>query len=308
MLSESERIQAHRSIHDAHEYILEEVLSTTVLSGPNKHVPAPMGALRVVVMEEGAVRVACRPNEQARKERFISLLIQFAGQTTVAFDGESLTYSPGEWGVRWGNGDFVRTSDGPGRKLACAMPLSALGDFGPKIRTLATTKFTPDFPENRLVVRFAEALSTEVETISASAFNYGQVLFDLLRVAIEETLRRETGSSAPQAALQRARRLIDRHFMDPDLSLDFIVGEMGCTKRYLHKLFAIAHTTPSVYIMDRRLAHAEALLHNPNDRLPIGEIAYRSGFNDPAYFGRVFKERFGTSPGAYRRSNEPRRL
>jgi len=36
----------------------------------------------------------------------------------------------------------------------------------------------------------------------------------------------------------------------------------------------------------------------------IQEIAYRSGFQDHAYFCRVFKKIYGISPGQYRRQQE----
>ena len=34
-------------------------------------------------------------------------------------------------------------------------------------------------------------------------------------------------------------------------------------------------------------------------QLNVSEIAYKVGFNDPAYFARVFKKQFGQSPSNY---------
>jgi transcriptional regulator GlxA family with amidase domain len=43
-----------------------------------------------------------------------------------------------------------------------------------------------------------------------------------------------------------------------------------------------------------RLKKARELLETSN--LSISESAYQVGFNDPAWFSRVFKEEFGVSP------------
>ena len=37
--------------------------------------------------------------------------------------------------------------------------------------------------------------------------------------------------------------------------------------------------------------------------LPINTVAYNSGFNDPGYFGRVFKKEFGMTPIEWREKN-----
>lgn len=34
--------------------------------------------------------------------------------------------------------------------------------------------------------------------------------------------------------------------------------------------------------------------------MTISEIAYKTGFNDPVYFARLFKQRTGMTPKAYR--------
>ena len=52
------------------------------------------------------------------------------------------------------------------------------------------------------------------------------------------------------------------------------------------------------YIADLRTAHAKQKLENT--RRPIAEIAQEAGFYDESHMGRVFRRRFGISPGAFR--------
>lgn len=56
----------------------------------------------------------------------------------------------------------------------------------------------------------------------------------------------------------------------------------------------------SLYIQQFRLKKAKELLLSSD--LPIKRVAYQSGFNNPAYFSRLFKEVFSTSPSNYRKN------
>jgi AraC family transcriptional regulator len=52
------------------------------------------------------------------------------------------------------------------------------------------------------------------------------------------------------------------------------------------------------YVTDLRVAHARQNLEST--RLSIAEIAQEAGFYDESHMGRVFRRRFGVSPGALR--------
>lgn len=56
--------------------------------------------------------------------------------------------------------------------------------------------------------------------------------------------------------------------------------------------------TPGKWLMQRRLDYAAMLLRN--SQMNVTEIAFESGFEDVSHFSRVFKDRFGVPPIAYR--------
>jgi signal transduction histidine kinase/DNA-binding response OmpR family regulator/streptogramin lyase len=60
------------------------------------------------------------------------------------------------------------------------------------------------------------------------------------------------------------------------------------------KLKAISGKSTAIFIRTVRLKKAKELLETTN--LSVSEIGYQVGFNDPAWFSRVFKEEFGFSP------------
>lgn len=60
--------------------------------------------------------------------------------------------------------------------------------------------------------------------------------------------------------------------------------------------------TPKQYINDARLTHARKLLFETD--LPIGEVAYQSGFNEPSYFSKQFSKLFGCVPSEFREKSK----
>ena len=53
------------------------------------------------------------------------------------------------------------------------------------------------------------------------------------------------------------------------------------------------------YLNDYRLVMAERLLRSSDNS--VLEIAVQSGFDNLSYFNRIFKRKYGTSPGKYRK-------
>lgn len=59
------------------------------------------------------------------------------------------------------------------------------------------------------------------------------------------------------------------------------------------------NTTPGAYIIAKKIEQAQLRL--VTEMTPVKEIAFSLGFDDPAYFNRIFKKQVGVSPLAYRR-------
>lgn len=96
---------------------------------------------------------------------------------------------------------------------------------------------------------------------------------------------------------------IDRCYGDPNLSQAAIAGHFGITPQYLSKFFKQATGKNMVeYIHERRIACAKKLLKE--GKLPISEIASRTGFSNVRHLDRVFKRCEGVAPGQYREALE----
>jgi len=102
-------------------------------------------------------------------------------------------------------------------------------------------------------------------------------------------------------AVMPALRQIEEHF---DEALDNASLARLCSLSEDHFIRRFRETvgqTPAQYVLDRRVTEAAQLLLFGTGS--IDRIATRCGFPNRHYFSRVFKQRVGLPPAAYRRSS-----
>lgn len=106
--------------------------------------------------------------------------------------------------------------------------------------------------------------------------------------------------AAPGRALRsKVLAVVEARLGDPDLRTATIADELHVSHRTVQNIFAALGTTPSSYILERRLKRgAEMLSANPESS--ITTVAFDLGFNDSAYFARCFRQQFDTTPRAWR--------
>lgn len=94
---------------------------------------------------------------------------------------------------------------------------------------------------------------------------------------------------------------ITTHYQHP-LNLNVIAQTMNYSQSYLTKIFLHEYDcTPIKYLNQIRLQKAcHMLLHSP--ALTINQIAELTGYEDQAYFSRIFKKNTGVSPMQYRKN------
>ncbi len=123
------------------------------------------------------------------------------------------------------------------------------------------------------------------------------VFYDLVALALRPD-RPAATAPVPDRQRQRLHALIEARLGDPDLRTGSIAAELGISVRSLQNLFAQEATTPTAYILERRLTQASERL--AAEKGSVTTIAFDLGFNDSAYFARCFRHRFGMSPTSWR--------
>lgn len=126
------------------------------------------------------------------------------------------------------------------------------------------------------------------------------ILYDLVR-ALFGSAKWSDVSPHNDRLFERVCRIIKGNFTDPGVGPAELAAEAGISLRYLQKLFTHRGTTCSQYIQSLRLGHALTLLARRAEirgSQSIAEIAWAAGYRDVSYFHRLFRQRFGHSPGA----------
>lgn len=124
---------------------------------------------------------------------------------------------------------------------------------------------------------------------------------DLCALAVRGAEMRGAAETAPAAPVLRRRfhAYIDAHLGDPDLGTARLAEEFCVSPRTVQGVFSNAGCTPTSYIQERRLCRAADCLRS-EPRRSITDIAFDLGFNDSAYFTRLFRRRYGMSPSDWR--------
>ena len=112
------------------------------------------------------------------------------------------------------------------------------------------------------------------------------------------------GTSQPhgrhEETVATAVRYLEEHFAEP-VRIEQVAAQVFLSPDRFTEVFTRAMgRTPRDYLKHLRLERAKSLLQE--DRLSIAQIGLVSGFSDPAYFARVFKETVGISPRLWRNS------
>ncbi|OAT52434.1 FeaR family transcriptional activator [Kluyvera georgiana ATCC 51603] len=100
---------------------------------------------------------------------------------------------------------------------------------------------------------------------------------------------------------QKIIRLIDDAIQEEHLRPEWLASETGMSVRSLYRLFADKGLVVAQYIKNRRLDLCAQSLLSAHDDEKLTGIGYRWGFSDHSHFSTAFKQRFGMSPGEYRK-------
>ena len=116
---------------------------------------------------------------------------------------------------------------------------------------------------------------------------------------IEPKIRQVEITSVDQQMVNAATKYVEDNLDNTDISVETLSADLNMSRVQLYKrLVSVTGTTPSEFIRNIRLQHAEQLLRLSQQG--VSEIAYQVGFNNPRYFSKYFTEMYGVTPSQYK--------
>lgn len=125
------------------------------------------------------------------------------------------------------------------------------------------------------------------------------VYIELSRLSGSKSEIANTSSRAYYESLKKFEKLIEIHFKTKKLASEY-AEMLNISSRHLNRICKSDYgKTATDVILDRIVLEARRLMVNRNKN--IGEISLELGYEDPAYFSRVFKNRSAETPTEFMR-------
>ena len=205
--------------------------------------------------------------------------------------GQENDFSPEEIYIARCNADLETA---PVDERLLRRPLCLLGsmELPRKMRIndpIAYTRILNDIIQTQSEKNFAYEIDLKCSMLSLLK----QILSDVrLRIIGQADSRMDHMSAITQYVLD--------HYSEP-ISFEAIARIYGYSYSSFRKLFKQkSGKSPHEYLTDLRMEKAVELLYSR--KYTVGEVAFQVGYDDSAYFSRVFRQKKGCAPSAYIKS------
>lgn len=134
----------------------------------------------------------------------------------------------------------------------------------------------------------------------------GKALGDIILSLLRRSASDMPASGRHMDLIRQIMAFIDANIFESSLRTRTIADAFSLSTRAVLALFAELSTTPTLYIIGRRLALAADRLTAGGEAASLSDIAYEFGFSDASHFSRHFKRHYRMTPGAYARMTRSR--
>jgi AraC-like DNA-binding protein len=246
-------------------------------------------------------RAAC----ESLDRKLVKVLWQHHGTARIEQGAESIEVPGGSWTMYEASRPFESRMRGNAEFSALLLNVAEDDRMLSLARRVAGRAFSTEGAA-------AVALTTIVATLNMGRQldwkSYESVIDCVCSLLGNELHRLEGGaagtrSRARQAIVHDAKRFVDRHLDDPDLTPDRIALTLHVSRRTLYNAFETIGETPQAFIQRRRMDRCKSILSQQapeSAQVSITQLALDVGFIDSGYFSRAFRKHFGQSPSQFR--------
>ncbi|MFG1173399.1 helix-turn-helix domain-containing protein [Erwiniaceae bacterium CAU 1747] len=260
----------------------------------------PQGSFSLV--QGGSSDTVFNPYKPNSESLFISLLLQGTIELTGRTPLQTKVLTAGSLAL-YERDRPLHYNSGHVKQLFLILPYAyARAALGGGLDELALSlDDQPLSPFIRSQMMLLDAHAAHLSTKAISSILDGLYNVSLLMLA---DIGRERGNrieGSKNFIFSAAKRYIEQHYAQVNLSPDAIAVALRCSRSGLDRAFLEQHTSVMRVLQEVRLKSARYRLENYAEER-IDTIAYLCGFSSPSIFSKLFKLRFGMSPKAWRQA------
>ncbi|PZN31692.1 MAG: hypothetical protein DIU71_09310 [Proteobacteria bacterium] len=269
---------------------------------------ADCGTLRMIEFSSDAATVVrSHAHIACSSEPLFLLRMQLAGETQSWQDGREIRLQPGDFTLCDCTRPYRVSFQEHASVLTLRIPRTTMLRYVAAPEAMALIHMSgrrgPSALTSRCLQEFWRSSSQWLTPALAPRMTH--IMLELIASAYAAVPRvGATPDSLATALRVRIVEYIESHLHDTGLTPTSIAQAFRITPRYLHLLFAGERDTVARYVMRRRLEKSSQALADPAQRRrSISVIASQYGFKSLPHFCRAFRERYGVSPGEFRRAS-----
>ncbi len=108
--------------------------------------------------------------------------------------------------------------------------------------------------------------------------------------------------SQEEVFMQHLIQILNVNLENYDLNIDLLANELGMSRTvFFNKIKSLTGFSPIEFVREVRFERAAEYMRDT--QLSVSEISYKVGIEDPRYFSRCFKQKFGSTPSEYRQQH-----
>jgi AraC family transcriptional regulator, positive regulator of tynA and feaB len=256
------------------------------------------------VMSTPAVCRKSLNRQSCPDETSFSLQIVHSGRCRIDHAGIRSFGLPGDMFVADGNRSYELAFGEPIKGLVLSPPWSRFRAYAGTLEAIAGRPMNVASGPGAVLSSFIRTAWEQLADGDEEQWPQSatDVIWDLLEAALEGQRVPDTSIGRPDRLRRNAGILVDENFRDVAFQSSNMAAALGVSARYLQMVFAQAGSTPSRFLLERRLDAVASRLRCVDTALRITDVALECGFSDLSYFSRMFRRRFGMSARAFRQS------
>lgn len=225
--------------------------------------------------------------------------VQLGGESALVQDDRTAVLRPGDIAVYTASRPF--SLDHGGESVIFRIPKRELQLPDGMVDELVGVRLARERTLVRVITPLVTQLSRSIDDLSGSSGRRViQSAVGMVSAVVLET-HQSVELAGPGRQLEGVLDYIDANLSRRELSVAEIATANFMSARKLHALFEQQDTTVAAFVRSRRLDRCRRdLADSEFAQLRISDIAARWGFRDAAHFSRLFADRFGASPRAFR--------